>query len=50
MKKLFDQYNIKFNAGKGDQLRWRILLKHEKDQSFLMELGKFLEMLIPQKN
>ncbi|KNZ43297.1 transcription-repair coupling factor [Acetobacterium bakii] len=50
MKKLFDRYNIKFNAGKGDQLRWRILLKHEKDQNFLMELGKFLKMLIPQKN
>lgn len=50
MKQLFDQYNIKFNAGKGDQLRWRILLKHEKDQIYLRELGKFLEMLETQKN
>ncbi|MBK5243463.1 MAG: transcription-repair coupling factor [Eubacteriaceae bacterium] len=50
MKQLFDLYNIKFNAGKGNQLRWRILLKHEKDQIYLRELGKFLEMLETQKN
>ena len=50
MNKLFDQYNIKFNAGKGEQLRWRIVLKHEQDQVFLRELGNFLEMLAPEKN
>ncbi|HEY5557880.1 transcription-repair coupling factor [Acetobacterium sp.] len=50
MKQLFDQYNIKFNAGKGEQLRWRIVLKHEQDQVFLRELGNFLEMLAPEKN
>lgn len=50
MKKLFEKYNIKFNAGKGDQLRWRILLKHESDQIFLRELAKFLETVVLQKN
>jgi len=50
MKKLFEKYNIKFNAGKGDQLRWRIVLKHEKDQVFLKELGNFMGMLVPEKN
>ena len=38
MKRLFDEYKIKFNAGKGDQIRWRIVLKHEKDQTYLNEL------------
>ncbi|MGV8905150.1 MAG: transcription-repair coupling factor [Acetobacterium sp.] len=49
MKELFEKYNIKFNAGKGDELRWRIVLKHEKDQVFLRELSKFLEMLVSEK-
>ena len=50
MKRLFDEYKIKFNAGKGDQIRWRIVLKHEKDQTYLNELGKFLAALVLNKN
>ncbi|MBC3803596.1 transcription-repair coupling factor [Acetobacterium fimetarium] len=50
MKRLFDEYKIKFNAGKGDQIRWRIVLKHEKDQTYLNELGKILAALVSEKN
>lgn len=50
MKELFNRYNIKFNAGKGDQIRWRIVLKHERDQTYLKALGEFLGQLVPAKN
>ena len=50
MKELFNCYNIKFNAGKGDQIRWRIILKHERDQTYLKALGEFLGRLVSAKN
>ena len=50
MKELFNCYNIKFNAGKGDQIRWRIVLKHEQDQTYLKALGEFLGRLVSAKN
>lgn len=50
MKRLFDEYKIKFNDGKGEQIRWRIVLKHEKDQSYLNELAKFLATLVASNN
>lgn len=50
MKELFNTYNIKFNAGKGDQIRWRIILKHERDQTYLKALSEFLGQFVPAKN
>jgi len=50
IRQLFEKYNIKFNAGKRDQVRWKILLKHEKDQTYLSELGKFLSIAAAAKN
>lgn len=50
MKELFNIYNIKFNAGKGDQIRWRIVLKHDQDQAYLKALGEFLGRLVSSKN
>lgn len=50
MKELFNCYNIKFNAGKGDQIRWRIILKHERDQTYQKALGEFLGRLVSAKN
>lgn len=50
MKELFGIYNIKFNAGKGDQIRWRIVLKHDQDQTYLRALSEFLGRLVSSKN
>lgn len=50
MQTLFNTYNIKFNAGKEDQIRWRIVLKHEQDQVYLKALGEFLSQLVSPKN
>ena len=50
MKELFNSHNIKFNAGKGDQIRWRIVLKHDQDQAYLKALGEFLGRLVSSKN
>jgi transcription-repair coupling factor (superfamily II helicase) len=46
MELLYKTYHIKFNAGKGDQLRWKISIKHENDQRFLKELSEFFGILI----
>lgn len=42
---LFKKYNIKFKAGKNDQIKWRIYLKKENDQSYLRELADLLNFL-----
>lgn len=50
MEELFNSHNIKFNAGKGDQIRWRIVLKHDQDQAYLKALGEFMGRLVSSKN
>ncbi len=42
---LFKKYSIKFRAGKKDEIKWRIYLKKESDQSYLRDLADFLSFL-----
>jgi transcription-repair coupling factor (superfamily II helicase) len=44
-----ESYSLKFNAGKKDEIKWRIILKKDTDQKYLNKLSEFLNLLAAQK-
>jgi transcription-repair coupling factor (superfamily II helicase) len=44
-----ESYSLKFNAGKKDEIKWRIVLKKDSDQKYLNKLSEFLNLLNAKK-
>ncbi|WKY47345.1 transcription-repair coupling factor [Eubacteriaceae bacterium ES3] len=42
-------YSLKFNAGKKDEIKWRIVMKKDVEQRYLNKLGEFFDLLEAKK-